>query len=169
MLRGILTMAAAALAMVALSSGARAGGCAGCGTVLASPQASEQVWAAPQVACAPAPTVYCEEPKGCCLGDKLKGFGHGLGCKLGGMKEGLCCKVDGLKCKMSGLGCGIKDKFSGLGCGLKDKFSCHKATPVYETCAPVATYPCEQTAYPAPQGVVAPAPQYAAPQYASGQ
>jgi hypothetical protein len=165
MLRGILTMAAAALAMVALTSGARAGGCAGCGTVLASPQASEQVWAAPQADCAPAPTVYCEEPKGCCLGDKLKGFGHGVGCKLGGLKDGLCCKADALKCKMSGLGCGIKDKFSGLGCGLKNKFAglgCHKSAPVYETCAPVA-YPTEQAAYPAPQA------SYPAAQYPSAQ
>lgn len=158
MLRGFLAMGAAALvALVALTDDARAGGCAGCGTVLASPQASEQAYAAPQGEYC-APTVYCEEEKGCCLteklsglGCKLKGAGHGLKCKMGEMGHGLKCKMGGLKCKLGSLG-----------------HKCH-AAPVYETCGTCETMPSPQWAspqggYAAPQG-----PIVAAPQFPSGQ
>ncbi len=164
MLRSFLAMGAAALvALVVLADDARAGGCATCATP--SPQASEQVWAAPQGDCY-APTTYCEEPKGCHLLDGLKckmsGFGHGLKCKMDGIGHGLCGMGDSLKCKMTGLGHGLKCKLGSLGHGC--------GTPVVETCGTCETLPSGQYAapqsYPAAQDF---APAIPAGQFPSGQ
>jgi hypothetical protein len=168
MLRGILALSA--LALVVWTTDARAGGCAGCGTVLASPQASEQAWAAPQGEYCGTPTVYCEEscgiglPKlnlgGCLsgLGCKIKGIGSGIGCGLKDAGAGLHCKLQGMGCGLKNMGAGLKCKLDGLGAGLK----CHKHTACAPTYAPTCVtaspqYASEQV----PSGqFIAPAPQY---------
>jgi hypothetical protein len=161
MVRGFLAMGAATLLALVVVTGARAGDCAGCGTVLASAQGSEQVLPAPQGECY-APVTYCEEKAGCDLLGKMKGLGHGLGCKVKGLGHGVGCKLDSMACGVGDLCGGLKGKIGGLGHGLKCKLSslgskCHTApAPCYAPCV----MPTEQCAAPSPQGIVTAAPQF---------
>ena len=156
MLRSFLAIGASALlALAVFATDSRAGGCATCATP--SPQASEQVWAAPQATCV-APTVYCEEPKGCHLLDGLKckmtGFGHGLKCKMTGLGHGLCDMGAGLKCKLTSIklpsfhGCG-----GGCAAPVETCGTCVTASPQY---AAPQSYPAAQDYAP----VAIPAGQY---------